>query len=431
MVSWKKVRLGDISEIIGGGTPSTNVPRFWGGDIAWLTPKDLSKYGNRYISKGERNITEEGLKNCSSKLLPQGTILLTSRAPIGYLAIAKMSVCTNQGFKSIVLKGKHKSEFFYYLLKNNIEHIKRNASGSTFAEISGTQVKNLIFNVPEYSVQVKIADVLSALDDKIELNNQINERLDKMVKDLYNYWFVQFEFPNKEGKPYKSSGGEMLYNEVLKRELPAGWRNGVFADFIDTEKSGDWGKENIQANYSKAVYCIRGADFPALQGKEYSSVPLRYISLKNTDKALKENNVIIEISGGSPTQSTGRICYINKNIFNRFSEDIIVSNFCKAIVLKNKKALYNFYLTWQNLYDANVMFLYEGKTTGIKNLLFDIFVNSYSILLPSDEIVENFYTRVAPIFERIQFNISENNKLAELRDFLLPMLMNGQVEVVE
>ncbi|HDR1916424.1 TPA: restriction endonuclease subunit S, partial [Pasteurella multocida] len=128
MSSWKRVKLSEVAEIIGGGTPKSNVSEYFdNGQIAWITPKDLSGYKSRYISKGERNITELGLENSSAKLLPIGTVLLTSRAPIGYVAIAKNEVSTNQGFKSLVLKEGNIPEFFYYLLKNNINLLEARA----------------------------------------------------------------------------------------------------------------------------------------------------------------------------------------------------------------------------------------------------------------------------------------------------------------
>ena len=102
MSSWKECKLGDVAEIIGGGTPSTSNNEFWNGNIPWLTPRDLTGYSKVYISHGERFITESGLKNSSAKLMPKGTVLLTSRAPIGYVVIAENGICTNQGFKSLV-----------------------------------------------------------------------------------------------------------------------------------------------------------------------------------------------------------------------------------------------------------------------------------------------------------------------------------------
>src|SRR5690606_23450332 len=152
----------------------------------------------------------------------------------------------------------------------------------------------------------KIASILSALDDKIELNNRINAELEQMAKTLYDYWFVQFDFPDKNSKPYKSSGGKMVYIEVLKREIPEGWEVSVFKNWIEQTKTGDWGKEVPEGNHTERVYCVRGADINGLNGKGEVKTPERYILKNNLSKVLQPNDFIVEISGGSPTQSTGR-----------------------------------------------------------------------------------------------------------------------------
>ncbi len=139
---WKKVKLGEVAEIIGGGTPKTKISEYWNGDIPWLTPRDLSNFKGVYISHGERFITKLGLENSSAKLLPPGTVLLTSRAPVGYLAIAKNEIATNQGFRSLIVREGYNNLFVFYLLKNNIEYLKSQATGTTFGEISGSTLKN-------------------------------------------------------------------------------------------------------------------------------------------------------------------------------------------------------------------------------------------------------------------------------------------------
>ena len=145
---WKWVKVEDFAEVVSGGTPSTNKPEFWNGDIAWITPKDLSDFKFRYIERGERNISREGLENSNAKLLPKGTVLLSSRAPVGYLAIAKNELSTNQGFQSLVPKENVITEYLYYLLKDNIEYLKSQASGTTFGELSKSTLKKLLFLLP-------------------------------------------------------------------------------------------------------------------------------------------------------------------------------------------------------------------------------------------------------------------------------------------
>ena len=224
-----------------------------------------------------------------------------------------------------------------------------------------------------------------------------------MAKAIFDYWFVQ----NADKK----------------------WERRFISDWILSEKSGDWGKECIENNYILEVSCIRGTDIPSLNGEAESKPPTRYILRKNNSKILVENDLIVEISGGSPTQSTGRMTVITKDTLNRFKNPLICSNFCKAITLKEKDNLFYFAYLWQHLYDNNFFFGYEGKTSGIKNFLFNNFVNSYYSNVPSKETIERFNTIMQPLYSQKQKLLLENQHLTQLRDWLLPMLMNGQVSV--
>ena len=154
--SWTFVRLKHISTIIGGGTPKTNTPDYWNGDIPWLTPADFSGYNDMYISGGERYITLEGLNSSSAQLLPANTILYSSRAPIGYVAIAKNIVSTNQGFKSIVPFNTNMSVYLYYCLKARTDNIIMRATGTTFKEISGSEMGETIISLPPLNDQERV-----------------------------------------------------------------------------------------------------------------------------------------------------------------------------------------------------------------------------------------------------------------------------------
>lgn len=179
MTEWIDCKISDIGTVVGGATPSTKKnENYEGGQISWITPKDLSTFDVRYIERGERNITEIGLKSCSTQLMPRNTILFSSRAPIGYIAIAAKELCTNQGFKSIIPNENIDPLFLYYLLKYNKDRIEALGSGTTFKEISGSTMKNIEVRVPKLKkVQSKIASILALIDDKIELNLKINNNL--------------------------------------------------------------------------------------------------------------------------------------------------------------------------------------------------------------------------------------------------------------
>lgn len=243
-----------------------------------------------------------------------------------------------------------------------------------------------------------------------------------MAKQLYDYWFVQFDFPNKEGKPYKSSGGEMVWNEKLKREIPKGWKDITFNSFINKNKAGDWG-DDIPKDGTIKVGCVRGADIIKL-----NDVPTRYITSKHSDRLLEDGDIVIEVSGGSPVQATGRVALITKGVIERNGGALVCSNFCQSFSMEKRVLSEYFYYLWQNLYDNDNMFNFEGKTSGIKNFQTDVFLANHWFEVP-EQLIETFHTIVSQYHLMIDQNIIENNNLIKQRDELLPLLMNGQVSV--
>ena len=191
---WKECTLAELGEIVGGATPSTKDEQNYGGDIAWITPKDLSTLKGRFISHGERNITEKGLHSCSTQIMPKNTVLFSSRAPIGYVAIASNPVCTNQGFKSIIANEDNDPMFLYYLLKFNKSAIEAMGSGTTFKEVSGNTMRGIRVHVPvSKAEQQRIASVLAALDSKIESNIKVNDNLLAQAKVIKKQWVATNE----------------------------------------------------------------------------------------------------------------------------------------------------------------------------------------------------------------------------------------------
>lgn len=173
---WEEKRLGDVAKIVGGGTPSTNQPSFWNGDIHWCTPTDLTQDDGKYLTRTERKITTEGVKNSSAAILPIGTLLFCSRASIGELKIAAIPTTTNQGFQSIVCAERSHNEFLYYLISQNLDKFVELAKGSTFLEISGAAVGSVVLAMPPINEQQAIASVLSDMDADI---SELQGRLSK------------------------------------------------------------------------------------------------------------------------------------------------------------------------------------------------------------------------------------------------------------
>ena len=211
--------------------------------------------------------------------------------------------------------------------------------------------------------------------------------------------------------------------------MPEDWKVGTFSGIIESTLGGDWGKEFSTGNYTEQVYCVRGADIPEVKIGNKGKMPTRYILKKNYSlKKLLPEDIVVEISGGSPTQSTGRVCFISQALLDRYDKSMVCTNFCRAIKPKNSYSKFIYYY-WLYLYDRNVFFLYENGTTGIKNLDLSGFLETEEIIIPNINDIVKFNDICSSIFEQT-FSIGlENEKLASLRDTLLPKLMNGEIDV--
>ena len=188
---WSTYHLSDIAEVVGGGTPDTTVPSLWNGDIQWFTPTEVGH--QKYVSKSARTITQLGLQKSSTKKLPAGSILLSSRATIGECSIAQRECTTNQGFQNLIPKNDTNNEFLYYLAQTKKYHFIKYASGSTFLEISNSEIRKTKCTVPGTEEQTQIAAFLSALDDRIAVQNKIISKYETLIKGLCDMIFPSIE----------------------------------------------------------------------------------------------------------------------------------------------------------------------------------------------------------------------------------------------
>ena len=179
---WEKTKIGDIAIVVGGGTPDTNTSQYWNGKIQWFTPSEIGR--NKYVYNSVRTISEEGLNKSSAKLLPIGTILLSSRATVGECSINKKECTTNQGFQSLIPKENISNEFVYYLIQTKRKDLIRKSCGSTFLEISANEVRKIVVSIPTIKEQDKIAKLLSLLDDRIATQNKIIDKLQSLIKGI-------------------------------------------------------------------------------------------------------------------------------------------------------------------------------------------------------------------------------------------------------
>lgn len=417
MTNWKEYKIEEIADVVGGGTPSTKVPQYYGGNIPWLTPKDLTNYTNRFIARGERNITKEGLSNSSARMVPKNTILLTSRAPIGYMAIAANDVCTNQGFKSIVVNPQIADyNFVYYLLKANMDYIKSYGTGTTFAEISASVVKNLKFKLPDLPTQTAIAEILSSLDDKIELNNKINQELENLAQTLFKQWFIDFEFPNENGEPYKSSGGEMVESEL--GEIPKGWELKKLGELVKKSNTGaDAIKRAPIVNEDTGVRCVRVGDMtnkrPFDEWGFCKITPEDYKRYK-----LDINDIVV-----TRTATLGINTIIRNEIKGVYNNGLI-----RLKMDENKIIPLLAYCFFQS--DAYKIWIerISGDSSTRPNMQINYLLDFPMYQCPIS-IQRKFIEQASVIFETLENNILENRELIQMRDTLLPKLISGELEV--
>lgn len=385
MQNWEIKKLCELGDIVGGATPSTNRDDYYNGEIAWLTPKDLAGYNSRYISRGERSITMLGLDSCSAKILPKGSILFTSRAPIGYIAIAQNDICTNQGFKSIVPNADNDSMFLYYLLQYNKAKIEAMGSGTTFKEVSGAVMKNIEVLVPNLEEQKKISAILSSIDDKIELNNRINKNLEAQAQTIFNEWFFRKDTQNN-------------------------W--GVLGDIADINPSRKLSKGTV-ARYIEMSNLASTTAFPlGWEKKPYSGG----VKFQNGDTLLARI---------TPCLENGKGAYINF-----LQEGEIAFGSTEYIVITGKKGYCNEFFYFLIRYLDFQLYAAKSMTgsSGRQRVSADS-IASYKMPIPSLELCEKFHEIAEQVMTSNCNRSLENRTLSKLRDTLLPKLMSGEIQI--
>ena len=390
MIDWIECTLEDIGEIVGGATPSTKREDYYGGDIPWITPKDLSSFKGRYISNGERNLTEEGLASCSAQMMPPNTVLFTSRAPIGYVAIAAQSVCTNQGFKSIVVNENADPLFVYYLLKHNKDAIEAMGSGTTFKEVSGKTMRSVKVRIPsDVDYQKRIATLLNSIDTKIEINEQINDNLQQQVMALYRQMFIE----NTSAARRVCRADE--YFDISIGKTPP-------------RKEPQWFSENPADCVWVSISDMGSCGLFIANSSEH----LTHEAVKKFNvKVVPDNTVLLSFK-----LTVGRIA---------ITDGEVTTNEAIAHFKTNKPKINEYLFCYLKDFNYQTM----GSTSSIATAVNSKIIKGMPFVIPTDSELETFHGFAGPIFAMINSNQRENNRLATLRDTLLPKLMSGEIDV--
>lgn len=401
---WRTVALGSVADLTVGfvGTMASNytetgIPFLRSTNIE---PFDIKLDDIKYISS---NFNESLRK---SELHPNDVVIVRTGTP-GACAVIPAGVKA-WNCSDLVIVRPHRNKLNPLFLASYVNL----ASGVINTQLVGAvqqhynvgAAKKMQIPLPPIGEQDKIASIIGMLNKKITINSKINDNLRQQAQALFKKWFVD----NPDA--------------IL-------WKEGTFSNLIEKTISGDWGKDSPSGNNTEMVYCIRGADIPEVRAGNKGKMPTRYILPKNyAAKQLVDGDIVVEISGGSPTQSTGRAAAVSDALLARYDKGMVCTNFCKALKPRAGYSMYVYYY-WQYLYDRDIFFSYENGTTGIKNLDINGFIETEPIVIAPEDLVEKFDAVCQTVFSKIYANGMENEQLALVRDTILPKLMSGEIDV--
>ncbi|PKD31105.1 EcoKI restriction-modification system protein HsdS [Ruminococcus bromii] len=419
--NWKTMKLSDLGEFARG--KSTHRPRndknlFEGGGYPLVQTGEI-KEANLYITHHTQEYGEFGLQQ--SKLWDAETLCITIAANIAETALLAYPMCFPDsvvGFKAY--KEVSSEKFMYYVFDFIRNSIQNAASGSTQDNINIDYLTSLDFKVPDKIAQDKMVELLSAIDEKILMNSKINDNLEQQAKLLYDYWFTQFDFPDENGKPYRSSGGKMVWNEQLKMEIPFSWICSKMENAIEAVRTGLNPRNNFQLGNGNIQYitvknlCLNGSlDF---SGCDTIDEQARQIVHRRSD--IQRDDILF-----ASIAPLGRCYLIQENPTNWDINESVFS------IRYNSSVLTAEYL-YMNLQSETFVKRATACSTGsiFKGIRINSLMDS-EIILPPLSVTKEFSKEIKPLFALQKELDRETHTLIQLRDWLLPMLMNGQATI--
>ena len=418
----EKIRVGDLGKIVTGKTPKTNISENYGGKIPFLTPTD--DLSPMKCQKTINTLTELGLCEVKNCLLPSKSICVSCiGSDMGHVIMTSQPTVTNQQFNSIIPLEEYNPEYVYYLmiLLGKLMKSKFGKSSTAVPIVSKSLFSSFeIYVYKDKDRQKAISNVLANIDEKITLNTRMNAELEAMAKQLYDYWFVQFDFPDENGKPYKSSGGKMVYNSTLKRDIPAGWEVNSIINIIEPLERGiSYSSEDINKNIGIPMFNL--ACYSKLG--EYRTGELKTFSgyVKSENKTYPYDMLIACTDMTQDADIIGRPILVTEEYHSYvYSMDLI------KITPKEIDKFYLYYSLRTPFYHKYIKPFASG--TNVKHLKVDG-IENYIISIPPAYLQSLFEKIVSNLKKKEMKIINENIDLTHLRDSLLPMLMNGQVTV--
>lgn len=369
---------------------------------------------------GKRSDYEEFVKYGIE--LNDDTILYSIDGTIGNMAFYRGEKCIlGKGACYLKIKQNFDKNFVYYLLQSAYfsEYIKLMSTGSTIHHISLETMRSFVFQYPDLCIQRKIGDILKKLEIKIDINSSICSELESMAKTIYDYWFVQFDFPDENGKPYRTSGGEMVWNEQLKREIPKGWNVATINEMTRSYRGVSYNKKDLLPSTENGILVLRGNNIQnnrLVYDANVAYVPCSFVS---KEQQIRAHDIILTMSSGSKE-------HIGKCTMFQHDSPYTYGAFLTKFTPDSDKVGFVYLSMISDFFKKKIQAICNG--TGINNLTNETFDNLV-FPKPDKTILDYFEEIVAPLLEKMGACDRENEELIKLRDWLLPMLMNGQARV--
>lgn len=408
---WKECKLGELTVVITKGTtPSSLGGKFIEKGINYIKSEAVSYHGK--IDKSTFVFIDEAMHQKLKRSQLAKDDILYSMAGIflgknGLVTEDMLPANTNQALAIIRLNQEKANPKFihYYLRQRSVIDFVNNMSGqSAQPNLNFEEIKSIDILLPPLPEQTAIASILSSLDDKIDLLHRQNKTLEQLAETLFRQWFVE--------------------------EAEESWEEKSFGELIESTLGGEWGKENLEGDFQLQVQCIRGTDIADLKVGLPERTPIRFIKQTKFESIeIKDGDLVMEISGGTDTQSTGRTTYINDDVKALFKYPLVFSNFCRLIRPRKKEYSFFLYAYINNLYAQGDLFNLENGSSGIKNLNYKALLFNLEYKMPSEKRIIQFHKDVEQYFHKINVNKVQIRTLTQTRDTLLPKLMSGEIRV--
>jgi type I restriction enzyme S subunit len=414
MSEWREYKIEELCNIRRGASPRPIHDYLSDEGMPWVKISDATAENSRYIKKTVQKIKLSGVPK-SLKVVP-GDFILSNSATPGIPKILNIEACIHDGWLLLSDLKKIDKLFLYYLLLHERPNLANQGNGSVFTNLKTEIVKNHKIRIPDLPTQTVIAEILSSLDDKIELNNKINQELETLAQTLFKQWFIDFEFPNENGDPYKSSGGEMVDSEL--GEIPKGWEVKTLADISNI---------TIGRTPPRQEHQWFSTDF-----NDYKWISIRDMGncgtyILSTSECLTEEAVI---KFNVPVIDTNTVILSFKLTVGRVSittEKMLSNEAIAHLNLKETVVFPEFLYLYLKQFNFDTL----GSTSSIATAVNSKSIKSIPLITPNKEVLIRFKELVLSIFSRINNLTFENRDLTNLRDTILPKLISGELEINE